>query len=82
MNQHIHCIVSDCHYWEQGNRCAANEILVATDEFGASHPEELDAHMAAQFKPESAGNCMTTCCKSYIPQDSPYKGLDKVKKMK
>lgn len=82
MNQHIHCIVSDCNYWEQGNKCVANEILVATDQFGATNPEEIDAHKANQLKPESAGDCMTTCCKSFIPKDSPYKTQDGIKKMK
>ena len=82
MNQHIHCIVSDCNYWQQGNKCVANEILVATDEFGTKYPEEVDAHMATQLTPESAGNCMTTCCKSFIPNNSKYKTFDGVKKMK
>jgi len=82
MKQHIHCIVNDCHYWQEGNTCTANEILVASDEFGSNHPEEVDAHMAANLIPQPAGDCMTTCCKSYIPQDSPYTTLDGVKKMK
>ncbi|ACV61786.1 protein of unknown function DUF1540 [Desulfofarcimen acetoxidans DSM 771] len=82
MNQHIHCIIKDCHYWQQGNKCTANEILVATDEFGAKYPEEMDAHMAAQLTPESAGNCTTTCCKSFMPNGSNYKTLDGIKKMK
>lgn len=82
MNQHIHCIVSDCHYWEQGNVCMANEILVATDEFGAENPEEIDAHMASSLSPQSAGDCMTTCCKSFIPKDSKYANLDEITRMK
>ena len=82
MKQHIHCIVNDCHYWEQGNKCVANEILVTTDDFGAKYREEIDAHMAAQLTPQSAGDCMTTCCKSFIPKDSKYNSFDGVKKMK
>lgn len=81
MNQHIHCIVSDCHYYAQGNKCVANEILVATDQFGASQPEGVDATMAKQYSPQKAGTCMQTCCKSYIPKDSPYKQEDKITKM-
>ena len=26
-NQHIHCLVENCHYWGQGNVCQANEII-------------------------------------------------------
>lgn len=81
MNQHIHCIVSDCHYWEQGNNCVANEILVATDEFGEDNPEEIDAQMASSLSPMTAGDCMTTCCKSFIPKDSKYTNLDGIQRM-
>ncbi|MBS3969236.1 MAG: DUF1540 domain-containing protein [Clostridia bacterium] len=81
MNQHIHCIVSDCHYYESGNKCVANEILVATDQFGASQPEQVDAQMAMKLTPETAGNCMETCCKSYIPKNSNFTSSDSVKKM-
>ncbi|MEW6624255.1 MAG: DUF1540 domain-containing protein [Bacillota bacterium] len=79
-NQHIHCIVNDCHYWQQGNLCVANEILVATDQFGASQPDNIDAHMAAQLQPETAGNCMETCCKTYVPKGSNQINADRVKK--
>lgn len=82
MNQHIHCIVNDCHYYQQGNKCVANEILIATDQFGASQPEEIDAQMASQLTPETAGTCMETCCKSYIPKNSQNVSADGVKKMK
>ena len=82
MQQHIHCIVNNCHYWQEGNNCVANEILVATDEFGANYPEEIDAHMASNLTPQTAGDCMTTCCKTFIPNDSKYTTLDNVKKMK
>ncbi|MDO7787719.1 DUF1540 domain-containing protein [Desulforamulus aquiferis] len=81
MNQHIHCIVSDCHYYAQGNKCVANEILVATDQFGASQPENVDAAMAKQYNPQQAGNCMETCCKSYIPKGSKNIKADGITKM-
>jgi len=70
MNQHIHCIVNDCNYWKQGNMCSATEILVATDQFGLSQPEKVDTSMTAQLTPQSAGACMETCCKSYMPKGS------------
>lgn len=81
MNQHIHCIVNDCHYWSQGNKCEANEILVATDKFGASQPDKVDATMATQLTPESAGSCMETCCKSYVPKGSNKTTADSITKM-
>lgn len=79
--QHIHCIVKDCHYYAEGNKCVANEILVATDEFGASQPDSVDCEMAKQLAPTEAGNCMSTCCKSYVKDGSKNITVDGVKKM-
>ncbi|SHK47509.1 DUF1540 domain-containing protein [Desulforamulus aeronauticus] len=81
MNQHIHCIVSNCHYWSQGNKCEANEILVATDKFGASQPDQIDATTATQLTSESAGTCMETCCKSYVSKGSQKVSADRITKM-
>ncbi|HHX96426.1 MAG TPA: DUF1540 domain-containing protein [Clostridia bacterium] len=74
MPQHIHCLVHDCHYWGQGNKCEAEEILIATDSFGHSQPDSIDCEMAQELTPKSAGTCMATCCKTYVP-----KGSDKIK---
>lgn len=81
MSQHIHCIVNDCHYWQQGNLCVANEILVATDNFGAEEPDHVDCSVAKQLTPESAGTCMDTCCKTYVQKGSNKIKADNVKKM-
>lgn len=81
MNQHIHCIVNDCHYWGQGNKCEANEILVTTDNFGASQPDSIDATMAAQLSPSKAGECMETCCKTYVQKGSNKIKADSITKM-
>ncbi|MFZ5645856.1 MAG: DUF1540 domain-containing protein [Bacillota bacterium] len=81
MNQHIHCIVNDCHYWDHGNMCKANEILVSTDEFGASRPDRIDATMAKQLTPAHAGNCMATCCKTYVKKATNEINADGIKRM-
>ncbi len=79
--QHIHCIVNDCHYWNQGNKCQANEILVSTDEFGNQQPDHIDAALAQQLTPAAAGSCMSTCCKTYVAKGSKETNADNVKKM-
>lgn len=81
MNQHIHCIVSDCHYYEQGNMCKANEILVSTDNFANSKPDRVDAAMSKQLSPENAGACEMTCCKTYVPSNSDQVRTDGVRRM-
>ncbi|ABZ84203.1 conserved hypothetical protein [Heliomicrobium modesticaldum Ice1] len=79
--QHIHCIVSNCHYYAAGNKCVANEILVASDKFGANQPDNVDASMSAQLTAVSVNDCMSTCCKSFVPKDSGKVGVDGIKKM-
>ncbi|MBM7865997.1 DUF1540 domain-containing protein [Heliobacterium gestii] len=79
--QHIHCIVSNCHYYQSGNKCVANEILVASDKFGSNQPDNVDATMAAQLSAVSASDCMSTCCKSFVPKDSGKADVDGVKRM-
>lgn len=81
MSQHIHCIVNDCYYYKEGNLCVANEILVATDDFGANQPDNVDVSMAKQLSSLSAGNCMSTCCKSYVSKGSQKTKVDDVKKI-
>ncbi|MFZ5596431.1 MAG: DUF1540 domain-containing protein [Bacillota bacterium] len=81
MNQHIHCIVKDCHYWNHGNMCKANEILVSTDSFASSKPDRIDATMAKQLSPDTAGNCVATCCKTYVPSGSDNINADGVNRM-
>ncbi len=81
MNQHIHCIVSDCHYWNTGNSCMANEILVSTDAFGESQTDRVDAAMAKRLTPTAAGSCMATCCKSYVTKGSDKTNVDGIKRM-
>ncbi|MGE5530390.1 MAG: DUF1540 domain-containing protein [Patescibacteria group bacterium] len=81
MNQHIHCIVDNCHYWKQGNLCDANEIVITSDRFGAEQPDRVDATMAGRLTPTQAGNCMETCCKTFVPQGSDKIGVDRVTRL-
>ncbi len=73
MNQHIHCLINNCHYWTNGNKCEANEILVTPDNFAANKQDSIDATIAKQLTPASADSCMSTCCKTFI-----HKGSDKI----
>lgn len=80
-NQHIHCIVDNCHYWTQGNKCVANEILVTSDEFGANQPDRIDATMAKNLSPTQVNNCMATCCKTFVTRGSAAVAEDSIQKM-
>ena len=76
--QHIHCIVNNCHYWESGNRCAANEILITSDEFGSREPDR--ATMANNWN-QLNRECMETCCKTFVPKGSEEISSDGVTRM-
>ncbi|HIE11959.1 MAG TPA: DUF1540 domain-containing protein [Desulfotomaculum sp.] len=78
MEQHIHCLVNDCHYWSPGNVCKASEIIVATDKFAEAKPDEVDAKMAKQLEPTPAGSPMSTCCKTYVAKGSAKTTADAV----
>lgn len=80
-NQHIHCTIENCHYYQSGNKCVANEILVATDQFGAQQPDSKDANMASQYAAESVNECMDSCCKSFVHKDSQAAQADGIKRM-
>lgn len=81
MQQHVHCIIHDCHYYGQGNKCMAEEILIVTNDFGATQPDKLDCNMAAELSPESASTCMGTCCKTFVPKGSGETTVDDVQRM-
>ena len=81
MNQHIHCLVNTCHYYAEGNKCVANEIMVASDEFGSTRQEHIDATMAKQLSPTPADTCMATCCKTFVAKGSNQTTADRVQKL-
>lgn len=80
VQQHIHCSVSNCHYWVSGNMCHANEIMVTSDQLSASLPDNIDAPMASQISPTPVNTCMDSCCKTFVPKGSKQIKADGVTK--
>jgi len=80
-NQHIHCSVNNCHYWAQGNKCDAREVLVTSDQIGASYPDEFDCEQAAELVPTPVDTCMASCCKTFVAKNSNKIKADNVKKL-
>lgn len=71
--QNIHCLVDSCHYWGRGNMCQANEIMVASESFSSSQPEEVDAKRAKSLSPTPVDCGMNTCCKTFICKEGDIK---------
>lgn len=81
IQQHINCSVNNCHYWENGNKCHANEIMVTADKIGASMPDSFDATQAAIAPATPVTHCMETCCKSFVDNGSQKTGIDGIRRM-
>ncbi|HBK86172.1 MAG TPA: DUF1540 domain-containing protein [Firmicutes bacterium] len=80
MAQHIHCTVSNCHYYSSGNKCLASEIVVVNDQFGLRQPDMQDATQSANFPETPASSCMETCCKTFTHAGGDKTHVDGVTK--
>jgi len=78
--QQIHCLVDSCHYWNKGNNCQANKIMVTSSSFGASQPDEVDATRAESMSATPVEHCMDTCCKTFVTKEGKTK-VDGIRKM-
>lgn len=67
----VKCSVSNCTYWDKGNRCGADLIMI-----------EIDKHANAKFDAEFAGESFDsqhqdaaaaskeTCCHTFKPKNA------------
>ena len=78
MNQEIYCSVNTCNYWDNGNHCKANKIMVTTDAMGNSLPDSFDAPQATNAQATPAHTCMETCCKTFVSKNDADKTADGV----
>ena len=81
MNQEIYCSVNTCHYWDSGNHCKANKIMVTSDAVGDSMPDSFDAPQASQSPATPVNTCMETCCKTFVSRDNQAKTVDGVNRL-
>ncbi|NMB41351.1 MAG: DUF1540 domain-containing protein [Firmicutes bacterium] len=79
--QKIHCSINNCHYWGEGNRCHAREIMVTSDSMGASLPDQLDALQASSVDAAPVESCMETCCKTFVEEGSENIDVDGITKI-
>ena len=62
----VRCTVSNCHYWSDGNVCAAEAILVISDEALpriGKHDEEI-----GEIGQTPARVSKETCCYTFRPK--------------
>lgn len=75
----VRCSIENCHYWENG-ACYASQILITSDQMGASEPDSFDAPVASNMQGTPVNKCMETCCKTFVPRDSKNLHADDVAK--
>lgn len=75
----VKCSVSNCHYWQNGD-CHASQILVTSDQVGSGQPDSYDAPSASASQQTPVSDCMSTCCKTFVPSQSNKKHADDVMK--
>lgn len=70
----VRCTVSNCAYWEEGNQCVAEAILVISDDALS----RISQHSAGKYDQEigeightPARVSKETCCYTFRPRESP-----------
>ena len=72
----VNCSVSNCQFWDMGNKCAAEEILVEID---AHAKQNLDVEYAGEYgggddtytsHKDRASSSNDTCCLTFKPKQT------------
>lgn len=72
--QQIHCTVSSCFYWGQGDMCAANKIMVKNNPNTVKNTNMEVGSMGAQ-----AIHSHQTFCETFVPKASgPKTGIERI----
>ncbi|KIL34623.1 hypothetical protein SD71_18465 [Cohnella kolymensis] len=67
MPKGVVCSISNCTFWDQGNRCGADQIAIEIDQHAQSHWNEEFAEEFFSHQ-DSAGTSSVTCCQTFQPK--------------
>jgi len=68
MPKGVACSVSNCSFWNQGNRCGANEIAIEVDAHANRRWNEEFAEEFSDHQDE-APTSSVTCCLTFQPKN-------------
>lgn len=68
MPRKVMCTVNTCHYWNEGNECGAQEILVTSDVFANYAPPNIDSTTASTLSATPSNAAVETACKTFVPR--------------
>lgn len=66
----VFCTVNNCHYWDEGNRCGAEQILITLDKIsrqfdsGGDNSGQIQS-IISQAGPTPAGHSFETSCQTF-----------------
>lgn len=65
----VYCSVANCYYWDEGNLCGADAIMVEVDAH-ADHDfnEEVGGEMINTTHQDQAEHSRDTCCHTFKPR--------------
>lgn len=62
----VKCSVANCEYWEQGNNCVADMIMIEIDQHAnAAFKEEFAGESFDENHKDYAGKVSNTCCHTF-----------------
>lgn len=68
MPENVRCTVSNCVYWDKGNWCAAEAILITTDDKSHVHDDKMEIGALSETL---ASTSTQTNCKTFEPKETP-----------
>lgn len=69
----VACSVSNCSFWDQGNRCGAPEIAIEIDRHAKRNWDEEFAEEFAGHR-DRAATSSVTCCLTFKPKRPDHAG--------
>ncbi|MBB6675280.1 DUF1540 domain-containing protein [Cohnella nanjingensis] len=65
----VACSVSNCSFWGEGNRCAAQEIAIEIDAHAKRNLNEEFADESFEAHQDQASSSKATCCLTFRPKE-------------
>lgn len=70
MPKGVSCSVSNCTFWDEGNRCGAKEIMIDIDQHAnKSFDNEFAADDLGLYHQDQATESAATCCHTFKPKE-------------
>lgn len=65
MPNNVRCTVSNCTYWDEGNRCGADVILITNDRIAGIQDDKMEIGEIGETPADASEE---TCCKTFKPE--------------